>query len=56
VVDKKNPVKAFTRMEMKTYFQAPPDEVQLWATDLNMERFFETPDNNDAVLKTVIGK
>ncbi|KAG0246376.1 hypothetical protein BGX31_002677 [Mortierella sp. GBA43] len=56
VVDKKNPVKAFTKTEMKTYFQAPPAEVQLWATDLNMERFFETPDNNDAVLKAMIGK
>jgi len=56
VVDKKNTVKAFTKMEMKTYFQPPPTEVPEWATDDNVATFFDSPDNEDNVLRAVIDK
>ncbi|KAK3815056.1 MAG: hypothetical protein J3Q66DRAFT_343721 [Benniella sp.] len=56
VVDKKNTVKAFTKMEMKTYFQPPPTSVPEWATDDNVGKFFASPDNEDNVLRAVIDK
>lgn len=56
VVDKKNPVKAFAKMDMKTYFQPPPSNVPVWSTDENVAAFFGTPDNEDKVLRAVIDK
>ncbi|KAF9172190.1 hypothetical protein BGX20_006169 [Mortierella sp. AD010] len=54
VVDKKNIAKTFSKTEMKSYFEPPPEISPTWASDETVETFFAKPDTEDPVLRNVI--
>ncbi|KAG0023593.1 hypothetical protein BGZ80_008918 [Entomortierella chlamydospora] len=54
VVDKKNIAKTFSKTEMKSYFEPPPETSPIWASDETVEAFFAKPDTEDLVLRKVI--
>ncbi|KAF8937607.1 hypothetical protein BGZ58_002424 [Dissophora ornata] len=56
VVDKKNISKAFTKVELKSYFDVPPKLNPEWSTPENVDALFNKTETEDPVLRAVIAK